>query len=61
MLPELCVVANNGLLLPCHNTQTELDINWTSNLLRQFNSATNCGKKQERVSLLLTSSQIAEF
>ena len=53
------------MLLPCHHTQTELDINWTSNLLRQFNSATditlNGGKKQERVSLWLKSSQIAEF
>ena len=68
MLPELRVVANNGLIdhvAPRHNTQTELDINWTSNLLRQFNSATDItfigGKKQERVSLWLKSSQIAEF
>ena len=29
------------MLLPCHHTKTDLDINGTSNLLRQFNSATD--------------------
>ena len=32
---------NKTMLLPCHQTQTDLDINGTSNLLRQFNSATD--------------------
>ena len=54
MLPEVLLVANNRtMLLPCHHTQTDLDINVTSKLLRQFNSATeiafNGGKKQETV------------
>ena len=59
MLPVLLIVANNGLIRPCCSHAiiilkfTDLDINGTAKLLRQFNSATditfNGGKKQESV------------
>ena len=55
MSPVLLLVANNTMLLPCHHILkfTDLDINGTAKLLRQFNSATditfNGGKKQESV------------
>ena len=58
VLPVLLIVANNGLIRLCCSHAiilkfTDLDINGTAKLLRQFNSATditfNGGKKQESV------------
>ena len=55
MSPVLLLVANSTVLLPCHHILkfTDLDINGTAKLLREFNSATaitfNGGKKQESV------------